>query len=74
MTSYVALLRGGEPVGGPCCAMADLKALAEKLRFKSVRTFIASGNLLFASAKREAAVKPALEAAAEGAYGRGRLG
>ena len=63
MTSYVALLRGVNLMGGTVLRMADLKALAEKLGFKSVRTFIASGNLLFASAKREAAVKRALEAA-----------
>ena len=63
MTSYVALLRGVNLMGGTVLRMADLKALAEQLGFKSVRTFIASGNLLFASDKSEAAVKQALEAA-----------
>ena len=63
MTSYVALLRGVNLMGGTVLRMADLKALAEELGFTSVRTFIASGNLLFETAKGEASVKAALEAA-----------
>jgi uncharacterized protein (DUF1697 family) len=63
VTSYVALLRGINLMGGTVLRMADLKALADELGFKSVRTFIASGNLLFTSAKSEAAVKAALETA-----------
>ena len=63
MTSYVALLRGVNLMGGTVLRMADLKALADELGFTSVRTFIASGNLLFETAKGEASVKAALEAA-----------
>ena len=63
MTSYVALLRGVNLMGGTVVRMADLKALAAGLGFSSVRTFIASGNLLFDSSTSEAAVKSALEAA-----------
>jgi uncharacterized protein (DUF1697 family) len=41
--------------------MSDLKAMCEELGFAEVRTFIASGNVVFASRKSEAAVKAALE-------------
>lgn len=60
MTVYVALLRAVN-VGGRKLAMADLKAIAEELGFESVGTFIASGNLLFASSKSEAEVGRLLE-------------
>ena len=63
MTAYVALLRGVNLMGGTTLRMTDLKAIAEKLGFMSPRTFIASGNLLFTTAKGEGAVKSALEAA-----------
>jgi uncharacterized protein (DUF1697 family) len=43
--------------------MADLKALAEKLGLDNVRTYIASGNLLFTSRKGEPTIKTSLEAA-----------
>ena len=59
MTSYVALLRAVN-VGGRQLKMADLKRIAEELKLESPRTFIASGNLLFASDKSESAVKAAL--------------
>ena len=63
MTSYVALLRGVNLMGGTTLRMADLKAIAERLGLESPRTFIASGNLLFASTKGERGVKSELEAA-----------
>ncbi|HJU77366.1 MAG TPA: DUF1697 domain-containing protein [Sphingomicrobium sp.] len=63
MTSYVALLRGVNLMGGTTLRMADLKAIAERLGLESPRTFIASGNLLFASKKGERSVKSSLEAA-----------
>ena len=63
MTAYVALLRGVNLMGSTTLRMADLKAIAEGLGLKNVRTYIASGNLLFASGKAEAAIKTALEAA-----------
>ena len=64
MTSYVALLRGIN-LGRGQLKMADLRRIAEELGLESPRTFIASGNLLFASGEREAAVKTRLEAALE---------
>lgn len=64
MTGYVALLRAVNLFGRPLL-MADLKRIAEELGLDSPRTFIASGNLLFASDKSEKALKSALEAALE---------
>jgi uncharacterized protein (DUF1697 family) len=41
--------------------MAELVAICEALSFRRVRTYIASGNVVFESAKTAAAVKAALE-------------
>jgi uncharacterized protein (DUF1697 family) len=62
MTAYVALLRAVN-VGGRKLKMDDLKAIATELGLGSPRTFIASGNLLFVSGRREAALKRDLERA-----------
>jgi uncharacterized protein (DUF1697 family) len=62
VTSYVALLRAVN-VGGRQLKMDDLKRIAVEIGLDAPRTFIASGNLLFASGKSEAAVKRQLEAA-----------
>ena len=62
MTAYVALLRAVN-VGGRQLKMEDLKRIASEVGLDSAKTFIASGNLLFASKKGEAAVKRVLEAA-----------
>ena len=62
MTSYVALLRAVNL--GPTNQMpkAALTAIGEACGFAQVRTYIASGNLLFASDEDEATVKATLEA------------
>jgi uncharacterized protein (DUF1697 family) len=62
MTAYVALIRAVN-VAGQKLLMSDLKAIAEKLGLDQVRTYIASGNLLFSSRKAEGRVKAELEAA-----------
>ena len=62
MTAYVGLLRAVN-VGGRQLAMSDLKAVAAELGLEDARTYIASGNLLFSSAKSEASLKAALEKA-----------
>jgi uncharacterized protein (DUF1697 family) len=62
MTAFVALIRAVN-VGGRQLKMADLKRIAEELKFGSPKTFIASGNLLFTSSKSEHALKSALEKA-----------
>jgi len=62
MTAFVALLRAVN-VGGRKLIMTDLKTVADGLGFGAAKTYIASGNLLFTSAKGEGDVKAALEAA-----------
>jgi uncharacterized protein (DUF1697 family) len=61
MTVYVALLRAVNVGGTGKLAMAELTAMCEALSFTRVRTYIASGNVVFESAKSAAAVKSALE-------------
>jgi uncharacterized protein (DUF1697 family) len=53
MSSYVALLRGVNLLGVSTLRMADLKSIAEELGLDCVRTYIASGNLLFQSGGSE---------------------
>jgi len=60
VTGYVALLRAVN-VAGRKLLMKDLKAIADELGLEGASTYIASGNLLFASDKSEAALKGALE-------------
>lgn len=62
MTAYVALLRAVNVAGTGKLPMADLRAMAEGLGFSNVRTYIASGNLLFESDLGESEVKAKLEA------------
>ena len=52
---YVALLRGINVGGKTLIKMADLKASVEELGFDDVSTYIASGNVLFESDRRDAA-------------------
>ena len=61
MNAYVALLRAVNVGGTGKLPMSDLKAMCEELGFGAVRTYIASGNVLFTSRKAEAAIKTALE-------------
>jgi len=69
MTAYVALLRAVN-LGGRQLKMDDLKRIASKLGLSSPRTFIASGNLLFRSDRKEAALKHDLERALEAHMGK----
>ena len=61
MTAYVALLRAVNVAGTGKLPMAELRAMAEGLGLANVRTYIASGNLLFESDLSEREVKAALE-------------
>ncbi len=63
MTAFVALLRAVNVGGTSKLPMAELKAIAEELKFGNPRTFIASGNLVFTSNMGEAQVTKALEQA-----------
>jgi uncharacterized protein (DUF1697 family) len=51
MEQYVALLRGINVGGNNIIKMIDLKACFEALGFKSVMTYIQSGNVLFSADK-----------------------
>ena len=62
MPVFIALLRAVNVGGTGKLPMRDLKILCEKLGFADVRTYIASGNVIFESGKSEAQVKAALEA------------
>lgn len=62
MAVYVALLRAVNVGGTGKLPMSELKAFCEELGFAKVRTYIASGNVVFESRKTEAAIKAALEA------------
>jgi uncharacterized protein (DUF1697 family) len=63
MHAFIALLRAVNVGGTGKLPMTELKAMCETAGFKSVRTYIASGNVVFQSAKAEAQVKALLEAA-----------
>ena len=65
MAAFVALLRAVNVGGTGKLPMSELKAMCEELGFEKVRTYIASGNVVFTSRKSESAVKKALEARLE---------
>jgi uncharacterized protein (DUF1697 family) len=62
MAAFIALLRAVNVGGTGKLPMSDLKTMCEASGFSNVRTYIASGNVVFTSGKSEAAVKKALEA------------
>ncbi len=62
MTAYIALLRAVNVGGTGKLPMVELRAMCEAAGFSKVRTYIASGNVVFASDGAEAQVKAALEA------------
>ena len=61
MTAFIALLRAVNVGGTGKLPMSDLTDICEELGFGGVRTFIASGNVVFTSRKSENAIKTALE-------------
>ena len=63
MTAYVALLRAVNVGGTGKLPMAELAAMCTAAGFEAVRTYIASGNVVFRSGLSESGVKSALEAA-----------
>jgi uncharacterized protein (DUF1697 family) len=70
MTAYVGLLRAVNVGGTGKLAMTDLKRLCEAAGFMGVRTYIASGNVVFDSDLGAEAVKRRLEDALAGHAGR----
>lgn len=63
MTAFIALLRAVNVGGTGKLPMTELKSMCESAGFTAVRTYIASGNVVFHSGKSAAQVKAALEKA-----------
>ncbi len=63
MPTFIALLRAVNVGGTGKLPMTELKSMCERAGFKAVRTYIASGNVIFECAKSAAQVKSTLEAA-----------
>lgn len=61
MTTFIALLRAVNVGGTGKLPMSELKTMCEDTGFTGVRTYIASGNVVFDSASPAAQVKAALE-------------
>jgi uncharacterized protein (DUF1697 family) len=61
MTAYVVLLRAVNVGGTGKLPMSDLKSLCEEAGFTKVRTYIASGNVVFTSGMTEGEVAGALD-------------
>lgn len=70
MTRYIALLRAVNVGGTGKLPMKDLAAMCETVGFLNVKTYIASGNVVFKSRKSAASVKAALEAELEAYAGK----
>lgn len=49
MTTYIALLRGINVAGQKIIKMTELASCFESMKFKNVKTFIQSGNVIFES-------------------------
>jgi uncharacterized protein (DUF1697 family) len=65
---YVALLRAVN-VGGRTVKMERLRALFEAMKLRQVETFIASGNVIFESSGKAAALEARIEKALADALG-----
>jgi uncharacterized protein (DUF1697 family) len=70
LTGWVALLRAVNVGGNNKIPMAELAALAKRLGLGNARTYIASGNLIFASALGEDDLRGLLEQAIEAGWGK----
>ena len=68
MSAWAALLRAVNVGGNNKLPMAELKALCEGLGLGRVQTYIASGNVVFASERSEADIRGAIEAALAARY------
>jgi uncharacterized protein (DUF1697 family) len=61
MTAFIALLRAVNVGGTGKLPMTELAAMCEAAGHQAVKTYIASGNVVFTSGEAEAAVKAGLE-------------
>ena len=69
MTRYVALLRGINVGGHRKVPMAALRETAEALGLRGVRTYVASGNLVFETDQPAGGLETALEKAIADRFG-----
>jgi len=69
VTGWVALLRAVNVAGTGKIAMTELAELARRLGLGQVRTYIASGNLIFASPLIEDDLRALIEQAIEAEFG-----
>ncbi len=53
MTTFISLIRGINVGGNKMVRMEDLRAIHESLGFKSVRTLLQSGNVVFTAARAD---------------------
>ncbi len=70
MTTYAALLRAVNVGGTGKLPMSELRAMCVSIGFSNVRTYIASGNVVFESKLSEKSVKAKLERCLETYAGR----
>jgi uncharacterized protein (DUF1697 family) len=70
VTNFVAMLRAVNVSGTGKLPMAELKAMGEACGFANVRTFIASGNLLFDSGEDEARITQLVAGKVEAYFGK----
>src|SRR5271163_2597211 len=70
MAAFIALLRAVNVGGTGKLPMGDLKAMCEASGLSDVRTYSASGNVVFTSGKSEAGAKKALAARLEAYAGK----
>lgn len=69
MSGWVVLLRAVNVGGNNKIPMAELAAMATRLGLEQARTYIASGNLVFASAQGEDELHRLIEDAIEAEFG-----
>jgi uncharacterized protein (DUF1697 family) len=70
MPAYVALLRGVNMAGHGKLPMAELQAVCRKAGFTSIKTYLASGNVILRSTAAASTVKSRLENALAAHTGR----
>ena len=70
MQAFIALLRAVNVGGTGKLPMTELKIMCEAAGFTSVRTYIASGNVVFQSAKSESQVKAVLDVGLAAYFGK----
>ena len=70
MTAYVALLRAVNVGGTGKLPMSELAAMCGDAGFQAVRTYIASGNVVFSSKRRATEVRRLLDTRLEAFFGK----